>query len=61
MLVVCTRLVEALPEEPEKSIHELMAKTIHSIPLNDSPDKWTELLPALLVHIYFNTNPVQAL
>ena len=33
--VVCTLLVEALMEEPEKSIRGLMAKTIHSIAVHD--------------------------
>ena len=61
MSVVCTLLVEALPEELEKSICNFMAKTIHSSAVHDFPDKWTELLPALIVQIYFNADPGQSL
>ena len=55
MSVVCTLLVEALPEEPEKSIHNLMAKTIHSITVCGFPDKCPDFLPALMDKISFNS------
>ena len=38
-----------------------MTKTIHSLVVNDFPYKWSEILPDLLGHIYFNFNPGQAL
>jgi len=56
-----SNLVEALLEEPEKSIRDLMAETVHSIAVHDFPDKWPELLPALLGQISLNADPSQAL
>ena len=61
MTVVCTLLLEALPEEPEKSICDLMAKTIHSITVTDFPNNCSYILTALMVKIYFNSDPGQAL
>ena len=34
-----------------------MGKTIHSIAVHDLPNKWEDLIPGLLGHIYFNANP----
>ena len=53
---VFTLLVEDLLEEPKKLIHNLMAKTVHSIDVHDLPDKLPEIIPALLGHIYLNSN-----
>ena len=58
---VCTLLVEALSEDPEKSICNLTEKTIHSITVHDFPDKWSEILLELLGKIYFNNNKGQSL
>ena len=57
---MCTTLVEALPEELKKSIHNLIAKTIRYIDVRDLPDKWPDPPPALLGQICFNTDPGQA-
>ena len=59
--VVCTLLVESLPEEPEKSIFDRMYKTIHSISVHNFSNKCTELLPSLLSQIFLNEDPGQYL
>lgn len=46
--VVRTELVNALLDEPEKSVRDLFAETLHSILIHDFPDKWPELIPNLL-------------
>jgi len=56
-----SNLIEALMEEPEKSIRDLMAETVHSIAVHDFPDKWPHLLPSLLNQISMNADPSQAL
>ena len=56
-----TNLVEALLSEPEKSVRDLMAETVHSIAIHDFPDKWPNLLPTLLHQIAQSPDPAQAL
>ena len=56
-----TLLSEALPEELDKSIHDLTAKIIHSIAFHELPDMWPQPLPTLLGHIYFNSDRGQIL
>lgn len=41
-------LLPALLNEPEKSIRDLLAETLHVIVIHDFPDKWPELVPFLL-------------
>ena len=60
-LVVRSKLIECLLSEPDKSIRDLMAETIHSIAIHDYPEKWPELLPQLLQAISLNADPTQAL
>jgi hypothetical protein len=38
-------------EEPEKSIRDLLAETLHTIVIHDFPDKWPQLVPTLLTAI----------
>ena len=59
--VVKSKLVECLLSEPDKSIRDLMAETLHSIAIHDFPDKWPNLLPSLLQSISLNSDPSQAL
>ena len=54
-------LVEALLSEPEKSIRDLMAETVHSISIHDYPQQWPNLLPTLLQTISQSNDPSQAL
>ena len=53
MPVVCTLLVETLPEEPEKSIFNLVSKTAHYFTVHDFPDKWTDILLSLMDPVQF--------
>lgn len=55
------KLLECLLSEPDKSIRDLMAETLHSIAIHDFPDKWPELLPLLLQAIAQNADPSQVL
>ena len=43
-----TLLVQALPEEPEKSIHDFMAKTIQSITVHDFHNKLKDILTDIM-------------
>ena len=52
--LVRTGLVETLLAEPEKSIRDILAETLHSIAINDFPQNWPELLPNLIVVIQSN-------
>mmetsp|Transcript_2586 Transcript_2586/g.5551 ORF Transcript_2586/g.5551 Transcript_2586/m.5551 type:complete len:1070 (-) Transcript_2586:974-4183(-) len=60
-LVVKGKLMECLMSEPDKSIRDLMAETLHSIAIHDFPETWPELLPTLLQTISQNADPSQAL
>ena len=60
-LVVRRKLIDCLLSEPDKSIRDLMAETLHSIAIHDFPEKWPELLPSLLHAISLNADPTQAL
>ncbi len=53
-------LLEALLAEPEKSVQDLMAETLHHIAIHDFPSKWPSLLPTLLQNIQ-QADPSQAL
>lgn len=55
------KLIECLLSEPDKSIRDLMAETLHCIALHDFPDTWPELLPVLLQAIAQNADPSQVL
>lgn len=48
---VKTALIAGLLEEPEKSIRDLLAETLHTIVIHDFPDKWPQLVPSLLTTI----------
>ena len=55
-------LVGALLEEPEKSLRDLLAETLHTIVIHDFPERWPELVPTLLGTIQQGANdPAQAL
>lgn len=41
-------LIAGLLEEPEKSVRDLFAETLHSILVHDFPDHWPDLIPTLL-------------
>ena len=56
-----TTLVEALLAEPEKSVRDLLAETLHSMAIHDFPDKWPNLLPTLLNQIAQSSDGSQAL
>mmetsp|Transcript_108 Transcript_108/g.167 ORF Transcript_108/g.167 Transcript_108/m.167 type:complete len:1061 (-) Transcript_108:259-3441(-) len=56
-----SNLIEALLSEPEKSIRDLMAETLHHIAIHDFPDKWPYLIPTLLQTISQSSDPSQAL
>lgn len=56
-----TNLVEALLAEPEKSVRDLLAETLHSMAIHDFPDKWPNLLPTLLQQISLSSDGSQAL
>lgn len=53
-------LIEALLAEPEKSIQDLLAETVHHISKYDFPEKWPALLPTLH-HFIHQTDMTQAL
>ncbi|KAL7531578.1 hypothetical protein ACHAXR_006571, partial [Thalassiosira sp. AJA248-18] len=55
------KLIECLLTEPDKSIRDLMAETLHCIAIHDFPDKWPELLPVLLQAVSQSADPSQAL
>ena len=55
------KLIDCLLAEPDKSIRDLMAETLHSIAIHDFPSTWPELLPLLLQSISLNADPSQAL
>jgi len=44
-------LIHALLDEPEKSIRDLLAETLHTVVIHDFPDKWPNLIPTLLATI----------
>lgn len=54
-------LVEALLNEHEKSVRDLLAETLHSISIHDYPEKWPALLPNLMSVITQGNDPSQAL
>ena len=56
-----TNLIEALMAEPEKSVRDLLAETLHSMAIHDFPDKWPNLLPTLLNQIAQSSDGSQAL
>lgn len=41
-------LITCLLEEPEKSIRDLLAETLHTVIINDFPEKWPEIVPLLM-------------
>lgn len=41
-------LIQTLLEEPEKSIRDLLAETLHTVVIHEFPEKWPELIPTLL-------------
>lgn len=53
-------VIEALLAEPEKSIQDLMAETVHHISKHDFPERWPALLPTLQ-HFIQQSDPSQAL
>ncbi|KAL7488624.1 hypothetical protein ACHAW6_014236 [Cyclotella cf. meneghiniana] len=55
------KLIECLLSEPEKSIRDLMAETVHSISIHDFPASWPELLPVLLNAVSMSSDPSQGL
>jgi len=55
------KLVVCLLAEPDKSIRDLMAETVHCIAIHDFPTSWPDLLPLLLHAISQNADPSQAL
>ncbi|KAL9179851.1 hypothetical protein ACHAXT_007821 [Thalassiosira profunda] len=55
------KLVECLLAEPDKSIRDLMAETLHCIAIHDFPEQWPELVPTLLAAIAQNSDPAAAL
>lgn len=44
-------LVTALLDEPEKSLRDLLAETLHTIVIHDFPEKWPDLIATLLITI----------
>ncbi|KAL7458092.1 hypothetical protein ACHAWC_009589, partial [Mediolabrus comicus] len=60
-LVVKNKLVDCLMNEADKSIRDLMAETLHCIAIHDYPEKWPQLLPAMLQVISQSSDPSQAL
>ena len=57
---VKVNLIQALLSEPQKSIQDLLAETLHYIAIYDFPQKWPSLLPTLQ-HFIQQTDPSQAL
>jgi hypothetical protein len=49
-------LVEALLNESDKSIRDLLAETLHTAAVYEYPDRWPTLLPLLLTTIQSNSN-----
>ena len=58
---VRVNLVGSILSEPQKSIQDLMAETLHSIAIHDFPDKWPTLLPTLLQAVALSYDGSQAL
>jgi hypothetical protein len=58
---VRVNLVGSILSEPEKSIQDLMAETLHSIAIHDFPDRWPTLLPTLLQAVALSNDGSQAL
>lgn len=55
-------LVAALLNEPEKSLRDLLAETLHTIVIHDFPENWPDLIPSLLQMIEHGANdPSQGL
>jgi len=55
-------LISALLEEPEKSLRDLLAETLHTIVIHDFPQNWPDLIPTLLTTIQQGANdPSQGL
>ncbi|KAG7344305.1 Importin-beta N-terminal domain containing protein [Nitzschia inconspicua] len=55
-------LVAGLLDEPEKSLRDLLAETLHTIVIHDFPENWPDLIPTLLQMIQHGANdPNQAL
>lgn len=46
-----TVLIEALLQESDKSIRDLLAETLHTAAVHEYPDRWPNLLPLLLTTI----------
>jgi hypothetical protein len=44
-------LVAALLDEPEKSLRDLLAETLHTIVIHDFPEKWPDLVGTLLLAV----------
>ncbi|KAL3779480.1 hypothetical protein HJC23_000039 [Cyclotella cryptica] len=59
--IVKQKLIECLLSEPDKSICDLMAETVHSISIHDFPASWPELLPVLLNAVSMSSDPSQGL
>jgi hypothetical protein len=45
------QLIPTLLDEPEKSIRDLLAETLHTVVIHDFPEKWPQLIPTLLASI----------
>lgn len=56
--MIKTQLVEALLAEPEKSIRDLLAETLHTICIHDFPESWPSLIPELLKTIQQKDQPL---
>lgn len=55
-------LIAALLDEPEKSLRDLLAETLHTIVIHDFPERWSDLIPTLLHTVQQGaTDPSQAL
>ena len=60
--VIRPGLVGSLLEEPEKSLRDLLAETLHTIVIHDFPQNWPSLIPTLLATIRQGADdPSQAL
>jgi len=59
--VLRASLTEALLNEHEKSIRDLLAETLHSVAIHDYPVLWPELLPTLMNVVSMNNDASQAL
>jgi len=53
-------LMQALLDEAEKSIRDLLAETLHTIVIHDFPDKWPQLVPTLLSTIQNGVKDMQS-